>query len=210
MDIPVVQVGLILDADDGDPLGKPLIERFGGASEALSLLGLAFLEGMDINNHPAVFTPVTSPVTKEDVDNSRATGDHIPILSSQDQPFYEPARVLPQAYFEVVSISKKDPTRSPAKRKQPKARRSPRKSPARRDRSRCSGARLPWDGSSSSCHGAFERYFRVKVQLCDVEVRDAAADPLRRGRRGVQAGMVDRRRFRQGHDVSIASPGPGR
>jgi hypothetical protein len=165
MDIPVVQVGLILDADDGDPLNKPLIERFGGASEALSLLGLGFLEGMDINNHPAVFTPVTSPVTKEDVDNSRATGDHIPILSSQDQPFYEPPRQLPSAYFEVVSyLEEASHSISGEERAAQGSEKSKEVSGTARQiavqRSTIALGRF-----QQQLHGAFERYFRVKVQL---------------------------------------------
>lgn len=102
LDLPIVQIDLIQDADDKEPLGKPLIGRFGGAGQALSTLGRAFLEAIDIILHPATYTPVTSPVTGDDVQHSRATGEHIQVLSREDYPHYEDQRQLPTNYLQVT------------------------------------------------------------------------------------------------------------
>jgi hypothetical protein len=95
LDIPLVQIELVTDSDDQDPLGKPLCARVGGANEAAQILATGYLDALDKALHPAVYTPITSPVTGDDVANSRATGDHIPVLSAQDYPKYEEMPPLP-------------------------------------------------------------------------------------------------------------------
>jgi hypothetical protein len=95
MDIPLTQWDLVLDADDKDPMCKPLAARVDGSNRATSRLAAGFTQALDTNLNPAVFTPSTSPVTEDDVNNSRATGAHVTILSSQDTPFYEPPRTIP-------------------------------------------------------------------------------------------------------------------
>ena len=84
MEIPLVQNRPIQDALDLDPTGLPLIGRFAGASEAGQQLMQAYAEACDIILHPARFVPSTSPIQGDDIDNSRATGDVIPVLSIAD------------------------------------------------------------------------------------------------------------------------------
>lgn len=96
MDLPLVQIRLIQDPDDRDPTGKAFMERIGGANEAMATLGTSFLEAFDINLHPATYTPSTSPVEGWQVDQSRASGDHIPILGPEDKPVYEEPRLIPE------------------------------------------------------------------------------------------------------------------
>lgn len=108
LSIPLVPVSLVLDADDKDPTGRPPIERVGGASAALSQLGQAYLDTIDINLHPAVFTPSTSPVSGDDVADSRASGSHVAILTKADEPFYEEQRQLPTNFLNVMESLKED------------------------------------------------------------------------------------------------------
>lgn len=96
MDLPLVQIRLIQDPDDRDPTGRAFMERIGGANEAMATLGTSFLEAFDINLHPATYTPGTSPVEGWQVDQSRASGDHIPILGPEDKPVYEQPRLIPE------------------------------------------------------------------------------------------------------------------
>lgn len=95
MDTPFVQVRLIQDPDDRDPTGRAFMERIGSANEARATIATSYLEGMDINLHPAMYTPATSPVEGWQMDQARASGDHIPILSQNDKPMYEEPRILP-------------------------------------------------------------------------------------------------------------------
>src|SRR5207248_648266 len=57
---------------------------------------------IDIALHPAIYATVTSPVTGDDVVQSRATGDHIPVLSKEDFPQYEAPRPLPGGFMDLV------------------------------------------------------------------------------------------------------------
>lgn len=102
LDIPVSQWELVLDADDRDPMAKPLAARIDGPNRAMSKMAGGYVQALDLNLNPATFTPSTSPVLKQDVDTSRATGQHIPILTKEDQPFYEPARVIPTNITNVI------------------------------------------------------------------------------------------------------------
>ena len=95
LDIPLVQVELLADADDRDPMGIPLAARVSGPNEAAQLLATGYLEALDKALHPAVFIPTTSPVTEDDIQESRATGRPVVVLSKDDFPQYEEAPPLP-------------------------------------------------------------------------------------------------------------------
>ena len=103
MEIPIVQNRPIQDALDLDPTGLPLIGRFAGASEAGQQLMQAYAEACDIILHPARFVPSTSPVEGDDIDNSRATGDVVPILSMADLPQWETPPALPGSTMQMVA-----------------------------------------------------------------------------------------------------------
>lgn len=103
LDIPLTQWDLVLDADDSDPMGKPLAERISGANEASSRLAQSFLDAIDIILNPAYYTTVTSPVSEDDLKNSRATGNHIQVLSRDDYPVAEAVRPLPPNFFDGLT-----------------------------------------------------------------------------------------------------------
>ena len=101
-DIPVVQHRPIQDSIELDPMGVPLVARFAGGSEAGGQLVQGYLEAMDITLHPARYTPSTSPIEREDVDESRATGSFVTVLSPNDYPQYEVPPVLPNNFLQTV------------------------------------------------------------------------------------------------------------
>lgn len=103
MDLPIVQIRLIQDTKYRDPMGIPLIGRFAGSSEVKSQLVAGYAAMTDRKLHPATFTPSTSPVAGFQVTNSRATGDHIPILSTNDKPTWEQMPNLPENFLNVIS-----------------------------------------------------------------------------------------------------------
>jgi hypothetical protein len=103
MDLPIVQVRLIQDTIYRDPTGLPLIGRIAGSSEVKSQLVSGYATMTDRKLHPATFTPGKSPVAGFQVQNSRATGDHVPILSKDDIPTWEPQPDLPANFLNFVS-----------------------------------------------------------------------------------------------------------
>ncbi len=104
MDLPLVQIRLLPDVDDKDPTGVAVMRRVGGPGEALGTMTTAMLEAIDIVLHPARFATATSPVTSDDVESSRATGDFAVVLSKDDMPVYEQPRELPGAFFNMAQM----------------------------------------------------------------------------------------------------------
>lgn len=103
MDLPIVQIRLIQDTEYRDPTGIPLIARIAGSSEVKSQLVAGYAKMTDRKLNPAVYTPAKSPVAGFQVANSRATGDHIPILNREDIPTWEPTTNLPENFLNFVS-----------------------------------------------------------------------------------------------------------
>jgi hypothetical protein len=99
MDLPLAQLMLLPDAEDGDPMGKAFMSRIGGPGEAAATMATAMMEAIDITLHPARFATATSPLTNDDVEASRATGDFATVLTKDDYPDYEKPRELPGAFF---------------------------------------------------------------------------------------------------------------
>lgn len=102
MEMPVIAVTPRMDPDDRDPSGLATIASFGGASEASAMLITNYLEALDIILHPAKFIPSTSPVQGWQIEQSRGTGDPVPVLSKDDYPHYEDPRPLPPGLIETV------------------------------------------------------------------------------------------------------------
>lgn len=102
MELPVVQVTPRRDPDDRDPTGVATIALFGGAGEAAATLITAYEEAIDVILHPAKFIPSTSPVEGWQIDQSRGTGDPVPVLSKDDFPKYEDPRPIPPGFLETI------------------------------------------------------------------------------------------------------------
>lgn len=101
MDIPMAQLMLLPDANDGDPTGAPFMARIGGPGEAAAVMATGMLEAIDITLHPARYAIATSPVSGADVESSRATGDFVNITRPEDKPVYEEPRDMPAAFFNM-------------------------------------------------------------------------------------------------------------
>jgi len=103
MEIPVVQITPRMDADDRDPTGFATMSLFGGANEASNTLLVAYLEALDIILHPAKFIPSTSPVQGWQIEQSRGTGNPVPVVSREDYPHYEDPRPLPPGLIDTIA-----------------------------------------------------------------------------------------------------------
>ena len=103
MEMPVVQLTPRMDPDDRDPTGFATISLFGGANEASNTLLVAYLEALDIILHPAKFIPSTSPVQGWQIEQSRGTGNPVPVLSREDYPHYEDPRPLPPGLIDTIA-----------------------------------------------------------------------------------------------------------
>lgn len=99
---PLVPIRLLQDPEERDPTGKAFMARIGSGSEAQATLATSYLEAMDKILHPARFATATSPVEAWQVEESRGTGDFVPVLSKEDFPFYEPPPPIPGSFFQMV------------------------------------------------------------------------------------------------------------
>lgn len=168
LEIPVNAIILDDDADDRDPMGKPLCARVGGSNDAAQQLATGYLESLDINLHPATYSPVTSPVTGDDIANSRATGDHIPVLSALDYPKYEEPRELP-GVREMIEFSyeQMDSAMSTSKPAQGADSQQEVSGVARQIAVQQSNVAM--GRAQQRLASAFERHWRIKCQLAQAE-----------------------------------------
>ncbi|MCR4339819.1 MAG: hypothetical protein NUW01_08035 [Gemmatimonadaceae bacterium] len=102
LEIPLVAIRLIQDADDRDPTGLAFMARIGSSSEAQARLATAYFEAIDKILHPARFSTATSPVESWQVEESRDSGAFVPVLSAQDYPKYEEPVPLPGSMFNLL------------------------------------------------------------------------------------------------------------
>jgi hypothetical protein len=102
MDLPLVQVTPRSDPDERDPTGRAYMELFAGATEFNAALATGFLEALNQWLHPDSYIPSTSSVQGYQVDESRATGDMIPILRPEDKPTYGNMPPLPSTFWQSV------------------------------------------------------------------------------------------------------------
>ena len=105
-DIPVAQFKCLHDSEEGDPMGRPAIELFGGANEAYAHLYGAILEHLDIALHPNVFIAALSPVQPWQL--SARNGRPINVTSREDMPTYEDVNDLPSFTPQVIEMLKQD------------------------------------------------------------------------------------------------------
>lgn len=102
MDLPIAQLTPRQDPDERDPSGRPYIEMIAGATEMSATLATGFMEVLDRISHTERFIPATSPVSADQVENSRATGSYIPILRPEDKPFYGDVPPVPPSLLQMV------------------------------------------------------------------------------------------------------------
>lgn len=165
MDIPVVQVELVMDADELDPMGKPLAARVGGSNEACQILATGFFEALDKILHPAVYTTVTSPVTGDDVANSRATGDHIQVLSKEDYPHYEQPPTIPANTLDVLEWNHEQMNSSMSTSKPAQGSDKQQEVSGVARQIAVQQANVAMSRFQQALVAAFERHWRIKCQL---------------------------------------------
>lgn len=105
MEIPVVQVTPRQDPDEQDPTGRAYIELFAGAVENNAHLAMSASEVIDKNLHLEAYSTSTSPIDGQQREDSRATGDIIPILRQEDKPVYGEKISFENAFFSFYDRS---------------------------------------------------------------------------------------------------------
>lgn len=101
MDIPLSQLTPRADPDDRDPQGRCYMELFVGATEFNASLITGFLEALNQWLHPDSYSYGTSPVQGFQVEESRITGDAIPIFRIEDRPTYGNQPPIPTNFFDA-------------------------------------------------------------------------------------------------------------
>jgi hypothetical protein len=105
MEIPVVQITPRGDPDDQDPSGRAYIEMLAGAVENNAHLAMSASEIIDKNLHLEGYAASTSPVSGQQRDDARATGDLIPIVRPEDKPVWGQPIPFETAFFNFYELS---------------------------------------------------------------------------------------------------------
>ena len=102
LDLPVTQIRLLQDPDEGDPMGKAVMARIAGANEAAATVAASLITQIDKILHPARFVTATSPLSDDDIEESRGAGRLAVITTKDDMPQYEQSPELPANTLDVV------------------------------------------------------------------------------------------------------------
>lgn len=103
MEYPIVQCTPVSDPDGFDPMGRAYLSMFGGGAAFRNQLASDYLEALDIILHTEKYSPVTSPVTEDDIAESRATGKSIEVLSIADAPTYGQVKPMPNNVLDALN-----------------------------------------------------------------------------------------------------------
>jgi hypothetical protein len=105
MEIPVVQITPRGDPDEQSPRGRAYIELFAGAVESNAHLALSAAEVIDKNLHLEGYSASTSPVSGQQREDSRATGDLIPLVRAEDKPTWGEPVQFESNFFRLYELS---------------------------------------------------------------------------------------------------------
>jgi hypothetical protein len=108
MEIPVVQITPRGDPDEQDPTGRAYIEMAAGAIENNAHLAMSFSEALDKNLHLEGYVRSVSPITGQQREDARATGDLLPILSPEDKPVFGPVIPLDAAFVNMYKLANEE------------------------------------------------------------------------------------------------------
>jgi hypothetical protein len=101
MDIPIVQVTPRADPDEKNPRGVCYMELFVGGTEFNASLLTGFLEALGLWLHPERYSFGTSPVQGFQIDESRVSGNAIPIFKVEDKPQIGIQPAIPTNFFDA-------------------------------------------------------------------------------------------------------------
>lgn len=105
MEIPMVQVTPRGDPDDQDPSGRAYLEMVAGAIENNAHLAISASEVIDKNLHLEGYSSATSPITGQQREDSRATGNLIPTIRPEDKPTWGQPIPFEAAFFNFFEVS---------------------------------------------------------------------------------------------------------
>lgn len=175
MDLTLVQLTPRQDPDERDPTGRCYMELFCGAVEFNATLATGFLQALNQWLNPDSYIVSTSSVQGDQVEESRISGDAIPILRDTDKPTYGNMPPIPPHYFEawdrndeairsISSLNKPVTGQDTSKEVSGKARQIA-----------VSQGMVGLSRMQHPTNSAFERFARVKLQLM---MRDYKAEQL--------------------------------
>lgn len=105
MEIPVVQVCPRQDPDEQNPRGRAYIELFAGAVENNAHLALSASQVISRNLHLEGYSSSASPVSGQQREDARATGELIPLVRPEDRPYWGERIPFEPAFFNFFELS---------------------------------------------------------------------------------------------------------
>lgn len=165
MDLPLIQLTPRGDPDERDPTGRAYMELFCGAVEFNATLATGFLQALNQWLNPDSYIPSTSSVTGDQVEDSRLSGDAIPILRPEDRPIWGNMPPIPPNFFEAYDRND-EAIRSISSLNKPVTGQDTSKEVSGKARQiAVSQGMVGLSRMQHPTNAAFERFGRVKLQL---------------------------------------------
>ncbi len=166
MEIPMVQVTPRGDPDERDPTGRAYIELFAGAAESNAFMAMSFAQLIDTILHPDKYIPSTSPVEGWQVDDSRATGGFVQILTPADKPIYGDQPQLPNSFFNMYELSDEAINSIASSERAASGADNSKERSGKAIQIAVAQNNVSLGGMNTSVNNAYARGCRIKIELC--------------------------------------------
>lgn len=164
MDLPLVQLTPRADPDERDPTGLCYMALFCGAVEFNATLATGFLQALNNWLNPDSYIVSTSSVQGHQVEESRASGDAIPVLRVEDKPTYGNMPPIPPNFFEAWDRND-EAIRSISSLNKPVTGQDSNEVSGKARQIAVSQGMVGLSRMQHPTNSAFERFGRVKLQL---------------------------------------------
>lgn len=169
MEIPIVQVTPRGDPDDQDPSGRAYIELVAGAIENNAHLAMSFSEALDKNLHLEGYLFSSSPVTGQQREDARATGDLINVIGPQDKPVWGEKIPLDNTFFNFYNLSDEAINTMGSAEKAAKGQNTADEKSGKAIQLATANNNVSLGGMNHAINNAYTRWCRIKVEraMCD-------------------------------------------
>lgn len=169
MEIPVVQITPRGDPDEQDPSGRAYIEMVAGAIENNAHLAMSASEIIDKNLHLEGYSASTSPVSGQQREDARATGDLIPIVRPEDRPLWGQPIPFESAFFNFYELSDQAINSIGASERAAKGQSNSSEKSGRAIQLATANNNVSLGGMNHATNNSYARWNRIKLErmMCD-------------------------------------------
>jgi len=165
MEIPVVQITPRGDPDEQDPTGRAYIEMSAGAIENNAHLAMSFSEALDKNLHLEGYASSVSPISGQQRDDARATGDLIPLVRAEDKPSWGEKIELDNSFVTMYKLASEEINSIGSTVRAAQGQDQADEKSGRAIQLATANNNVSLGGMNTAANGAYTRWCRIKLEM---------------------------------------------